>query len=187
MKIKIIVISLILLLGRWLYAGTPEVEKIKASLQHLFNGYCLVVTDEELAKLGNPDDVSQALIELGGDESGDTIIRAKALSSLSYFPFEKVRLFLEQTAVSSDRAIFKKKALRALAVGFKDDAIPTLNLFLADKDPEIREEAIVALGDIGTQKSLEALNNHATQENSPRNLKLLNEQVTKITNQLGNK
>jgi HEAT repeat protein len=94
----------------------------------------------------------QALIEIAGDGKAELLLRARAVSTLSYFPTPATRKFLDSTidgkTSSSDPGDRLLLAKAAVALGWLGGTqVPErLAPLLESEDPDVRLDAAVGLG-----------------------------------------
>lgn len=121
-------------------------------------------TAESLRALG--DAVPQELVELAADPSLRSSVRARALHALGWFPSAETRTVLE-AALVGDNKLMARKAAYALANGWSAEAIPALGRALSAADPQLRNAAARALGNIEDDAVVTVLDARLTIEDQP--------------------
>jgi HEAT repeat protein len=119
---------------------------------------------ESLRALG--DTVPQELVELAADPSLRSSLRARALHALGWFPSTETRTVLE-TALQGDDKLMARKAAYALANGWSSEAIPALGRALSSADPQLRNAAARALGNIEDKSVVSILDARLSVEDQP--------------------
>src|SRR5216683_7857229 len=79
------------------------------------------------------------------------------LGKCSIWAFSACFLFWGAHVAAQDDAKQRAKAVRDYAKGAGSEVIPKLEPYLADTDVDVRLEAVKAIVDIGTQRSLDPL------------------------------
>jgi HEAT repeat protein len=116
----------------------------------------------------------QTLIEIAGDGKTETLLRARAVSTLGYFPTPAARKFLEATiegkGTSSDpgdRLLVSKAAVSLGWLGGVD--VPArLAPLLSHADADVRLDAAIGLGLTRLPSAAEALRKRLELETVPR-------------------
>jgi HEAT repeat protein len=115
-----------------------------------------------------------ALLEIGGDGKVEVLVRARAISTLGYFPTPAVRKFLEATiegkGASSDPGDRLLVGKAAVALGWIGGVqVPgRLTPLLASADPDLRLDAAVGLGLTRLAAAADSLRKRLDIETVPR-------------------
>jgi HEAT repeat protein len=129
---------------------------LATKIDTLLGGVEYVPTAQEWKALG--PDTAGVLRGIASSESERPSRRARSLSALGYFPSAETRTFLEAMANDNGaRTVFRRKALRALAFGYKGEALVFVSKFVAAEDKHLRDAAMKSLADIGTPEAQTAL------------------------------
>lgn len=116
-----------------------------------------------LARIG--PDVPELLVGYATSIDQPVQVRLRALSWLQWFPSSQSKAVLQETLRSRHvdvRTI--RVCLRALAIGFGAEMLPTEREYLEHKDVQIREAAAYAIGDIDDHRVRDVLVAHLDRE-----------------------
>lgn len=149
-------------------APTPAAggQGLRARLTRAFGGYETSPDKVALERLGDPDQLVPALIELAADTSERPHKRANALASLRFFAdvsAARAELF-NRAGDASAAPMLRRSALRALTSAYGDEALPALAPLLDEADADLRQAAVRALGAAGSARARELLERHAAFE-----------------------
>lgn len=151
--------------GDTVAAATEVDEKLATQVKELLAGFEYVPTREDWAKLG--PQAAGVLRQIAADPTASATTRARAVSSLGYFPEAGTESFLTALLAADDQpSLLRRKSLRALAFGFGDKALPQITPYLSNEDKRLRESAIRALGLLKVDAAREALQARLSQEPS---------------------
>ncbi len=110
-------------------------------------------------------DVPELLVEYATSIQQPVQVRLRALSWLQWFPSPQSKAVLKSTLQASNVDVRTTRVcLRALAVGFGAEMLPTEREYLEHKDVQIREAAAYALGDIEDRRVRDVLVAHLDRE-----------------------
>ena len=130
--------------------------KVVSQVETLLSGFEYVPTKADWDRVG--PQAAVVLRKIAADTGAKKVQRARAISSLMFFPQSTTQTFLTSLIGEEGQPlVLRRKALRSLANGFGDRAIPTVEPFLSSKDAHLRKTAIKALGSIKTDKSRQLL------------------------------
>ncbi len=116
-----------------------------------------------LARIG--PDVPALLVEYATSIDQPVGVRLRALSWLQWFPESQSKaVMLEQLRARNVDVRTIRVCLRALAVAFGSEMLPTEREYLEHKDAHVREAAAYALGDIEDRRVRDVLVAHLDRE-----------------------
>jgi HEAT repeat protein len=145
----------------------PDAE-LRGKIVSAMSGYEHIVTREELVRLGSPEQLTEALIAIYGDQSVHLVIRTNALASLRFFPSPRAKSEMEKVLMSADTDdTVRRSAIRAYGSGFRDAAVPMLARFLSHPEIHTRDITAKTLGDLQTPEAVDALRRRLPQESEP--------------------
>lgn len=151
-------------------ATTPGPDlSIRARLLRAFSGYETLPSQHELERLGAPEELVPALVELSRDEVELPHKRVNALASLRFFA-DVAGVRNELVTRASDPSTprhLRRTAVRALAAAYGDDSLATLAPLLDNPDADLRGTAVRALSALGSARSRELLERRASVEADP--------------------
>lgn len=126
-------------------------QKVVSQVEALLAGFEYVPKKEDWDRIGPA--AAPVLRQIAADPNAKKVQRARAISSLAYFPQSTTQTLLKTIiAEETQPKVLRRKALRSLANGFGVKAITTIEPFLSSKDTQIRETAVLALGSIKSDK-----------------------------------
>ncbi len=124
-----------------------------------------------------PDTVG-VLAELYNDADQPTYVRLRAVSAAAHFPIPATRTFLRAVAASPGQSdLFVRHAVLGLARAFGADALDDVGPYLTHRFPVVREAAIRACGEIGTDPAMGLLRQRMSRERDPVVLETLRSTV----------
>ena len=131
----------------------------------LLSGYEYFPTaDDLLAETPTPEVYLLSLAYGSGDETL-SIHRHRAIGAVAYFPSDLTRAHLQYMLDSpATPDMTRHHVITALARGFGDQAIPTIERFLLSGDLQLRLTAIAALGSVGSEAAGRALESSLPQQ-----------------------
>ncbi|RDV39107.1 HEAT repeat domain-containing protein [Bradymonadaceae bacterium TMQ3] len=143
-----------------------EPRNVHAELRALFGGYEYVPTLEDLHRVGPAEEVVPVLIALYRSEKVSPHQQHHALRALHFYP-EHPEVARTYDAVirgpeSTDQA--RRVAVRAYGSAFGDEGLELLGFALTHPDYHTRASAIAALELTGSERSLELLQAHLSEE-----------------------
>lgn len=124
--------------------------ELREPVMTLLSGVEDTPTASELQALGPA--AGAELLEIAADPDVARSKRGRAVHALGWFPSDQTRGFLDQTLQSDDKYL-ARKAVRALATGWQDGALPALTPALQSDDVQLRIATVRALGDISSPKA----------------------------------
>jgi HEAT repeat protein len=121
------------------------------------------VDGQALRRIG--PDVRDLLIETATSSRIEAPVRLRALGWLQWYPSTASRAVLMEALRARQASVATMRvALRALAVGFGAESLPTLGEYLVHRDVYVREAAAYALGDIDDPKAAAVLQDRLERE-----------------------
>lgn len=138
---------------------------LRTQVLDLLSGYEDAPTASELQKLGTG--VDAVLIEIAGDSAVSRSRRASATWSLGFFPSDTTRSFLVTVVQdpSADSQL-RRSATWALCNGWGDSALDAVKPALDATDPQLRNQAVRAVGKVGTPAARSVLEARLATESS---------------------
>jgi HEAT repeat protein len=148
-------------------------------VQALLLAYEHVPTAGEVQALGAEG--RDLLIARALDPAEKTLLRARAVWALAFFPDDTTRRALESLLEQRDlpEAVLRR-AIGALAGAFGEAALPRVARHLDDPRPDVREAAARAVGGIGGDEALRALRARAEIERSDVVKRTIVEEIRRI-------
>lgn len=148
------------------YAQSPSRASQSSVLLSLLRAPHPEVSGPQLRRLGS--DVAALLIEFASAEARVTSepqVRLRAMAWLQYFPSRASKaVLLEVFHAAQGDIAGRRVAVRALAVAFGVEALPTLRLALQSPNLYLREAAAYALGDVDDRRVRSILVDHLARE-----------------------
>lgn len=140
-------------------------KKLAVQVKELIAGLEYAPTREDWEKIG--PEAADVLRHIAADPTASASTRARAISSLGYFPEANTESFLSTILAADDQpSLLRRKALRALAFGFGEKALPQITPYLSNEDKRMRESAIRAVGLLKVDAARETLKARLPQEPS---------------------
>ncbi len=131
-------------------------EALRARCLELLSAYEEPAKEADWRALGAGADAE--LLAIAQDSSLSHTRRANAIHALGWFPTEASRAFLVSLAGNEvGDALFRRKAVHALANGWGDGALSELATALASPDVQLRAATARALARVGTPAAEAAL------------------------------
>lgn len=153
--------------------------KVTSQVEELLAGYEYVPKAEDWARIG--PQAAIVLRQIAADPKAQSSKRARAVSSLAHFPQDDNQTFLtELLQKDTNPALLRRKAIRALAVAFGPQSLPTIKPYLADADHRLRESAILAIGAVRTDEARTLLKERLSLEPSDHLKETLEETLEKM-------
>ncbi len=110
-------------------------------------------------------DVADLLVEYATAAGQDMQVRLRSLAWLQYFPGPQAKAVLLETLRAQETPVSARRVcLRALALAFGSEMVPTVRDSLQDRNVFIREAAALALGDIDDRRVPDILTDHLQRE-----------------------
>lgn len=139
-------------------------DPLRSQILAMIGGFHHLPDESEWKAL--PPRAQEILIEIASDPGQPAFKRARAIAALAWFPSPETKTFL--TGVIQNRDKFKpmlrRKAVRALLVAYRDEAVPVTTPLLKEDDPLMREAVVEGLGELGTPLALSTLRTHLVLE-----------------------
>lgn len=108
------------------------------------------------------------LAQLYNDADQPTYVRLRAVSTAAHFPIPATRTFLRAVAASPGQTdLFVRHAVLGLARAFGAEALEDVRPYLTHRFPVVREAAIRACGEIGTDPAMALLRGRMSVERDP--------------------
>ena len=144
-------------------APTSLQQRVEAALA----GYERLVTREDLAGLGEPAAVTEALVAIYKNPAGDSYIRGRALTSLQFFPGPTSRAVMEEALMAPDTSdVARRTTVKAYGAAFGAEAVPVLSALLSHEDVHTRDAAARTLGTIQGEPARKVLRKRLDHEQS---------------------
>lgn len=110
-------------------------------------------------------DVAALLVEFATDPRAVAQVRLRSLAWMQYFPSHQTRMVLMEVLRARESNVPSRRVvLRALAVAFGAEMLPTVRDHLLDPNLWVREAAAYALGDIDDRRVRDILIDHMERE-----------------------
>jgi hypothetical protein len=131
-------------------------QKVLSQVEDLLAGYEFVPKKEDWDRIGPA--AAGVLKDIAADSARKKVQRARAVSSLAFFPQVETQRFLTTLLGEKTQSMtLRRKAMRALAFGFGSASIDTIKPYLSSNDPHLRATAIKSFGVIKTDQSVSLL------------------------------
>jgi hypothetical protein len=127
-------------------------QKALSQVEALLAGYEFVPDKKDWDRVG-PAAVA-ILKDIASDPARKKVQRARAVSSLAFFPQSDTQSFLTRLLQEDAQLMtLRRKAMRALAFGFGAASIDSIKPYLSSSDSHLRATAIKSFGVIKTDQS----------------------------------
>lgn len=146
-------------------AHAADADPLRASVLDLLSGYEDTPTASELQGLGAGVDATLMVLVNDGTVSRTT--RASAAWSLGFFPSDTTRAFLVGVVgdLTADSHV-RRSATWALCNGWGDAALDLVKPALTSTDVQLRNQAVRAVGKVGTSAARDVLQAQLATESS---------------------
>jgi hypothetical protein len=143
----------------------PADPVLKQKIIAAMSGYEHIVTKEELDRLGDPQALTAALLDINRDQSVHLAVRTNALVSLRHYPSPVAKAAFESALLAAETPdVIRRSAVKAYGAGFGQEAVPVLARVLENQELHTRNLAVKTLAKIGGNQAQTALRAHLPKE-----------------------